>query len=426
MADGLVVMLTALNLEYEAVRDTLTDLRVHRHAAGTRFEVGRLRDGAGRVALALAGKGNHPAAVLTERAIAEFSPAALLFVGVAGALRPSVDLGDVVVATHVYAYHGGTSRDDGMKARPRGWEIAHGPDQLARHVARNDRWRRRLPDGADPKVRFGAIAAGEVVQDSTLSGHAEWLRQHYNDALAIEMEAAGVAQAGHLNALPVVVVRGISDRADGTKLATDGARWQPRAAAHAAAFAAALATDLIEDAEARGTTAAPEGAGARGPTAAAGDAAARGTIAAVEDAGARRITAAEPVTAPSHPITWNVATGNATVGVQAGVIHGDVHLGSRSAGAPAVLPAQLPALRSQLSGLRDELRLVFRSGHLDEPTYAAAARELDAATAALASGAAGGPDAAMLALKKLRGLLADLSDLATRVTALLAAIRGLC
>jgi adenosylhomocysteine nucleosidase len=402
MADGLVVMLTALNLEYEAVRDTLTDLRVHRHAAGTRFEVGRLRDGAGRVALALAGKGNHPAAVLTERAIAEFSPAALLFVGVAGALRPSVDLGDVVVATHVYAYHGGTSRDDGLKARPRGWEIAHGPDQLARHVARNDRWRRRLPDGADPKVRFGAIAAGEVVQDSTLSGHAEWLRQHYNDALAIEMEAAGVAQAGHLNALPVVVVRGISDRADGTKLATDGARWQPRAAAHAAAFAAALATDLIEDA------------------------AARGTIAAVEDAGARRITAAEPVTAPSHPITWNVATGNATVGVQAGVIHGDVHLGSRSAGAPAVLPAQLPALRSQLSGLRDELRLVFRSGHLDEPTYAAAARELDAATAALASGAAGGPDAAMLALKKLRGLLADLSDLATRVTALLAAIRGLC
>jgi adenosylhomocysteine nucleosidase len=390
MADGLVVMLTALNLEYEAVRDTLTDLRAHRHATGTRFEVGRLRDGAGRVALALAGKGNHPAAVLTERAIAEFSPAALLFVGVAGALRPSVDLGDVVVATHVYAYHGGTSRDDGMKARPRGWEIAHGPDQLARHVARGDRWRRRLPDGADPKVRFGAVAAGEVVQDSMLSDHAEWIRHHYNDALAIEMEAAGVAQAGHLNALPVVVVRGISDRADGTKLATDGARWQPRAAAHAAAFAAALATELIED------------------------------------AGAPRITAAEPVTAPSHPITWNVATGNATVGVQAGVIHGDVHLGSGSAGAPAALPAQLPALRSQLSALRDELRLVFRSGHLDEPTYAAAERELDAATAALASGAAGGPDAAVLALKKLRGLLADLSNLVTRVTALLAAIRDLC
>lgn len=55
------------------------------------------------------------------------------------------------------------------------------------------------------------------------------------------MEAAGVAQAAHLNdSLPVVVVRGISDRADGGKVAADGAGWQPRAVINAAAFAVAL------------------------------------------------------------------------------------------------------------------------------------------------------------------------------------------
>lgn len=70
----MVVILTALNLEYEAVRDRLTDLRVHRHAAGTRFEVGCIDQSNCRVALALVGKGNHPAAVLAERAMAEFSP----------------------------------------------------------------------------------------------------------------------------------------------------------------------------------------------------------------------------------------------------------------------------------------------------------------------------------------------------------------
>jgi 8-oxo-dGTP diphosphatase len=59
--------------------------------------------------------------VLAERAIAEFAPAAVLFVGVAGALRPQVALGDVVVATHVYAYHGGTSEDDGIISAVKGW-----------------------------------------------------------------------------------------------------------------------------------------------------------------------------------------------------------------------------------------------------------------------------------------------------------------
>jgi len=117
-----LVVLTALDLEYESIRGKLTDIRVQSHRAGTRFEVGRLADRDCRVALALVGKGNHAAAVLAERAISEFDPAALLFVGVAGALRPSIALGDIVVATHVYAYHGGTSQDDGLKARPRVWE----------------------------------------------------------------------------------------------------------------------------------------------------------------------------------------------------------------------------------------------------------------------------------------------------------------
>ena len=144
---GLVVILTALNLEYEAVRDQLTDLRVRRHTAGTRFEVGRIGQSDCRVALGLVGKGNHPAAVLAERAMAEFSPAAVLFVGVAGGLWPNIRLGDVVVASKIYAYHGGTSEDDGLKARPKAWEIPHEADQIAQHVARSAAWRRGLPGG---------------------------------------------------------------------------------------------------------------------------------------------------------------------------------------------------------------------------------------------------------------------------------------
>lgn len=118
MTENLVVVLTAFNLEYEAVRRKLNDLQVHRHERGTRFEIGILPGTKGRIALGLTGKGNHPAAVLAERSIQQFSPVAVLFVGVAGALWDVTRLGDVVMATHVYAYHGGTSETMGSKHVP--------------------------------------------------------------------------------------------------------------------------------------------------------------------------------------------------------------------------------------------------------------------------------------------------------------------
>jgi hypothetical protein len=121
--------------------------------------------------------------------------------------------------------------------------------QVAAHVGRAGDWADVAPGGKAPNVHFGAIAAGEIVQNSLISTEARWIRQHYNDALAIEMEGAGVAQAGHLSGAPVAIIRGISDRADGTK-ATDGdAAWQPEAAANAAAFAARLAVELTRQRE---------------------------------------------------------------------------------------------------------------------------------------------------------------------------------
>lgn len=226
MTESIVVALTALNLEYEAVRRRLVDPQLQLHERGTRFEVGTLRGTSCQIALALTGKGNQPAAVLAERAIHEFEPTAVLFVGVAGALWDATPLGDVVIATHAYAYQGGTSEGDGFKARPRVWEVEHGISQLAAHVARLDDWvESEGPDRCGPSARLGAIAAGEIVHNSQISYEAELVRRHYNDALAIEMESAGVAQAGHLNGSPVAIVRGISDRANGTKTSdTDGTR----------------------------------------------------------------------------------------------------------------------------------------------------------------------------------------------------------
>jgi adenosylhomocysteine nucleosidase len=242
-----VLVLTALDLEYQAVSAHLTGLRRHPHPAGTLFETGHL-PGGGEVILALTGAGNTGAAVLAERAMSTFDPQALLFVGVAGTLSDDVKLGDVVVATRVYAYPGGKETDAGVMTRPRAWDASHELEQRAHHLARAGSWAGFLPGTTPellPKVHFKPIAAGEMVLASRAGPTAERLRATYNDAAAIDMEGAGVTQASQFNrSLPTLIVRGISDRADGGKTALDEAGWQPRAAAHAAAFALALAAEL--------------------------------------------------------------------------------------------------------------------------------------------------------------------------------------
>ena len=247
-SDADIVILTALNVEHAAVREYLSTPRRLDHPAGTVFEIGRVPGGHGTIALGITGVGNTAAAVLAERAIATFRPRALMFVGIAGALREDVALGDVVVATKVYAYHSGEERQDGFRARPRSWEISHQLDQAARRIGAAGTWTRLLeadPARRVPSVHFSPVAAGEVVLKSRDGPLAGRLRHIYGDAVAIEMESAGAALAAHLNdRLPVISIRGISDRADAAKRAADRQGWQQIAAANAAAFAVAVAADL--------------------------------------------------------------------------------------------------------------------------------------------------------------------------------------
>src|SRR5450755_1182424 len=142
-APGLAVGLCALGLEYSALRSYIEDVQQQAHRMGTRFEVGVLQGTRWRLVLGLIGEGNMAAAAIAERAVADFDPDLLLFVGVAGALKDDIALGDVVVATRIDAYQGGKAANEFL-ARPVTWSTNHRLEQLARHVALNDLWHRRL------------------------------------------------------------------------------------------------------------------------------------------------------------------------------------------------------------------------------------------------------------------------------------------
>lgn len=238
-AAGPIVVLTALDIEYEAVRAHLTDVTPRVHDAGTVFEIGGLPGSERPVVLALTGPGNVGAGVLAERAIATFAPAALLFVGIAGSLRKGVEVGDVVVATRVVAYHGGREDRSGHHARPRAWEASHTLEQAARRAAREGEW--------PAEIHFKPVAAGEVVLNAPSSPLARQLRDSYDDAVAIEMESAGAASAAHLNlGLPMLTIRGISDSIHAVKEDSERDGWPLIAARRAAAVAAGVLSHLPE------------------------------------------------------------------------------------------------------------------------------------------------------------------------------------
>lgn len=232
-----VVVLTALQAEYGAVRSHLEgNCVVKKLKDGTIYEVGRFQGEQidWTIAVAEIGPGNEGAAIEAAKAIAELEPDLLMLVGVAGSLKPEdAPHGSVVVAETVHGYHGGKDSED-FVSRPLSFRAGHRLSQLAKLVRRN--W----SDAEGIIVLVGAIAAGNVVVASSKSKTYELIRKHYNDAIAVEMESAGLyAAAERAEQLPVLSVRGISDCVDDKTVDAD-IQWQPVAARNAAAFAFAM------------------------------------------------------------------------------------------------------------------------------------------------------------------------------------------
>ncbi|MDT3396891.1 hypothetical protein RKE29_09575 [Streptomyces sp. B1866] len=251
-----VVVLTALEVEYAAVRAHLARPRPVGEERGSLFEVGecggaggwRPDDGPGGplVAIHMTGPGNPAAAVMAERAVALFAPRTVLFVGVAGG-RKDVRLGDVVAADSVYDYETGKDTDSGFLPRQKTHQPSYRLVQRARLIAARDRWQRRIHRPlpcAEPRAYVKPIAAGGRVVAHERSETARRLAVGAGDAVAVDMEAYGFLSGAYVNRdVDALVVRGISDLL-GDKDEAHDEQWQPVAAGHAAAFAFELIHDL--------------------------------------------------------------------------------------------------------------------------------------------------------------------------------------
>lgn len=236
MARALV--LTALPVEYNAVRGFLKDVHQASHPTGaTIYERGIFEhpQGSWEVWIAEIGPGNPSAATEAERAIAHVSPDYTFFCGVAGGVK-DVNLGDVIVGTKIYGYESGKETGKEFMARP-GLFVA-APQVVARaRVEARAGLDSEAPGArrAGPMVYVAPIAAGQAVVSSARARIARLIRKNYSDALAVEMEGHGMMTSAYGNQQPAAVIRGISDLL-GKKAEADKLGWQATAANNAAKF----------------------------------------------------------------------------------------------------------------------------------------------------------------------------------------------
>ncbi len=175
------------------------------------------------------------AALAVNDTIHEWEPGAVLMVGIAGAAKKGVQLGDLVLGKEVCYYGRGKATVDGTLPEPKYY---FADATLWDRVISVPKWDLPIsvirPDGKDvrPKTHYGVIASSEkVIANADIRDE---IAANNRKIAAIEMEGYGVSAATFKQYRPVrcLVIRAISDLADASK----NDEWQPYAAAVAAEF----------------------------------------------------------------------------------------------------------------------------------------------------------------------------------------------
>ncbi|MCB9353551.1 MAG: 5'-methylthioadenosine/S-adenosylhomocysteine nucleosidase [Lewinellaceae bacterium] len=232
-----IVILTPIRVEYESIRKHIPQIK-REVIEGVFFETG-LFSGANHdyeVFIQETGSKNTIVALASEKAIRLLNPAIIILVGIAGGVK-DVQIGDVVIGTKAYGYESGKEEEQGPKSRPEVLSYSKELIEAARVISRDDEWRKRIEDSAtSARVFFGPIASGDKVIASTATPLYQFLKQHYNDTIALEMESIGFAQAvSPYRRIHALNIRGISDLLD-HKSGIDENSRQYMAANRAAAF----------------------------------------------------------------------------------------------------------------------------------------------------------------------------------------------
>lgn len=162
-----------------------------------------------KVVLCKSGVGKVNASICTQILIDQFGVQSVVFTGVAGALNPTLEIGDIVVSTDCQ-YHD-------MDVTPLGFKRGEIPFS-AKSIFRADDRLIQLAVEAGKGVIEGNIITGRILSGDQFVASRDLVKLLHEELRGdcTEMEGAAVAHVCDLNEVPFVIVRAMSDKADGS------------------------------------------------------------------------------------------------------------------------------------------------------------------------------------------------------------------
>ena len=197
----------AMEEEVSALKEKMEDVRIIKKASMDFFE-GTL---AGKkVVVVRSGIGKVNAGICAQILSDMFSVEGIINTGIAGSLNKEINIGDIVVSTDMVQHD--------MDATGFGYRKGQIPQMPVFFFQADERMRKLAVEAChevnpDIQVFEGRIASGDQficdkgVKDAIVSEFS---------AYATEMEGAAIGQAAYLNEVPFLVIRAISDKADGS------------------------------------------------------------------------------------------------------------------------------------------------------------------------------------------------------------------
>lgn len=156
------------------------------------------------IVILLSGIGKVNAAVGTAILLERHQPDAIINTGSAGGFASDLKIGDVIISDEV--------RHHDVDAVVFGYEIGQVPGMPAAYLADTqlrDIARQAILTVGEVNVREGLIATGDAFMADP--DRVAATRAQFPSMLAVEMEAAAIAQTCHLYQCPFVVIRALSD-----------------------------------------------------------------------------------------------------------------------------------------------------------------------------------------------------------------------
>lgn len=224
----------AMELEVSELKSKMADIKII-EKTGMKFCEGTLNGK--NVVIVQSGIGKVNAGICTQILVDTFGVDAVINTGVAGSLRAEINIGDIVVSTDACEHD--------MDVSALGYEPGVIP-QMTESFFKADRELVEKAIAVCQEVNTDiAVYEGRVLSgDQFISDNAvkDKLIKHF-DGYCTEMEGAAVAHVAYLNNIPYVVIRAISDKADGSAY-MDYPGFERAAAAHSAKLVENLVTRL--------------------------------------------------------------------------------------------------------------------------------------------------------------------------------------